>query len=62
MRIIRSDDRGRSNYGWLDSRHTFSFADYYDPDNNGVSVLRVIAAVFAGLDLAARQRLDSALC
>jgi redox-sensitive bicupin YhaK (pirin superfamily) len=42
MRIIRNDDRGRSDYGWLDSRHTFSFADYYDPDNKGVSVLRVI--------------------
>jgi redox-sensitive bicupin YhaK (pirin superfamily) len=42
MRIIRSDDRGRSQYGWLDSRHTFSFADYYDPDRKGVSVLRVI--------------------
>ncbi len=42
MRIIRSDDRGRSQYGWLDSRHTFSFADYYDPDNKGVSMLRVI--------------------
>jgi redox-sensitive bicupin YhaK (pirin superfamily) len=42
MRIIRSDDRGRSDYGWLDSRHTFSFADYYAPDNKGVSVLRVI--------------------
>ena len=42
MRIIRSDDRGRSQYGWLDSRHTFSFADYYDPDNKGVSALRVI--------------------
>ena len=42
MRIIRSDDRGRSQYGWLDSRHTFSFADYYDPDNKGVSELRVI--------------------
>lgn len=42
MRIIRNDDRGRSNYGWLDSRHTFSFADYYDPDNKGISVLRVI--------------------
>jgi redox-sensitive bicupin YhaK (pirin superfamily) len=42
MRVIRSDDRGRSQYGWLDSRHTFSFGDYYDPDNKGVSVLRVI--------------------
>lgn len=42
MRIIRSEDRGRSNYGWLDSRHTFSFAEYYDPDSKGVSKLRVI--------------------
>lgn len=42
MRIIRNEDRGRSDYGWLDSRHTFSFADYYAPDNKGVSVLRVV--------------------
>ena len=42
MRIIRSEDRGRSQYGWLDSRHTFSFANYYNPEYKGVSELRVI--------------------
>lgn len=42
MRIIRGDERGRSDYGWLDSRHTFAFGDYYDPNNKGVSVLRVL--------------------
>ncbi len=40
--VIRSAARGRSHYGWLDSRHTFSFAGYYAPDKKGVSVLRVI--------------------
>lgn len=40
--IRRSEDRGKSNLGWLDSRHSFSFGHYYDDAHMGFGPLRVI--------------------
>jgi quercetin 2,3-dioxygenase len=42
MDVRRADDRGLANFGWLHSRHTFSFGSYFDPQQAGFSDLLVI--------------------
>ncbi len=40
--IYRSEDRGKANYGWLNTKYSFSFSDYYNPDMMNFGMLRVL--------------------
>lgn len=40
-KIYLSEDRGKANHGWLEARHTFSFANYYNPEKTNFGMLRV---------------------
>ncbi|MFC7442382.1 pirin family protein [Laceyella putida] len=55
LEIIRSEERFQADYGWLKTKHSFSFGQYYDPDNLHFGALRVlnddIVAPGTGFDL-----------
>jgi quercetin 2,3-dioxygenase len=42
LTLRRAEERGSANFGWLDSKHTFSFGHYFDPQHVGFGPLRVI--------------------
>lgn len=62
IRVRKAEERGVANFGWLDSRHSFSFGHYHDPQHMGFGPLRVInedkVAPGAGFDTHAHADME----
>ncbi|WP_199609800.1 pirin family protein [Flocculibacter collagenilyticus] len=62
IKVRKANERGTTNFGWLKSAHTFSFANYYDPNYTGFSSLRVLnddwVAPNAGFDVHTHRNME----
>jgi redox-sensitive bicupin YhaK (pirin superfamily) len=62
MKIIRDEQRGFFDHGWLKTYHTFSFADYYDEDKMNFGLLRVfnddVVDGHRGFDMHSHQNME----